>query len=68
MVVITTKKEDQEVFDALNNFKAKKIAIVSCGVCAALCQTGGTEGLAEWQKKLQDNGFEITAGIVSEDF
>ncbi|TFG01598.1 MAG: 5,10-methylenetetrahydrofolate reductase [Promethearchaeota archaeon] len=67
MVVITTKKPDEEVFESLRNFNAKKVAVVSCGTCAALCQTGGTEGLAEWEKKLKENGFEVTAGIVSED-
>ena len=67
MVIITTKKPEEEVFEALDNYHVNKVAIVSCGSCAALCQTGGTEGLAEWQEKLQSKGFEITAGIVSED-
>ncbi|MBD3342140.1 MAG: 5,10-methylenetetrahydrofolate reductase [Candidatus Lokiarchaeota archaeon] len=67
MVVITTKKPDEEVFEALENYKIKKIAIVSCGTCAALCQTGGTEGAKEWEDKLKEKGYEITAVIVSED-
>jgi ferredoxin len=67
MVVITTKKPEEEVFEALENYKVKKIALVSCGTCAALCQTGGTEGLEEWNKKLLEKGYEITTTIVSED-
>ena len=67
MVVITTKKPDEEVIEALNNYKVNKLVIVSCGTCAALCQTGGTEGAKEWQEKLEKEGFDITAVIVSED-
>ena len=67
MVVITTQKPTEEVIDALNNFKIKKLVVVSCGVCSALSQTGGTEGLERWTDILQEKGFEILAGIVSED-
>ncbi len=67
MVVITTKKPDEEVFEVLQNYKVKKLTVVSCGTCAALCQTGGTEGAEEWRKKLEEKGYEIEAVIVSED-
>ncbi len=67
MVVITTKKPEEEVFEALNNFKVKNVLVVSCGVCAALCQTGGTEGAEEWSEKLKERGFNVTNAIVSED-
>jgi ferredoxin len=67
MVVITTKKPDEEVFGALENYHIKKLTVVSCGTCSALCQTGGTEGAEEWKKKLQEKGYEIEAVIVSED-
>ena len=67
MVVITTKKPDEEIFDTLEKYNAKKIVIVSCGTCAALCQTGGTQGLEEWTEKLEQKGFEVLTGIVSED-
>ncbi|TXT65386.1 MAG: hypothetical protein BAJALOKI1v1_440003 [Promethearchaeota archaeon] len=67
MVVITTKKPEQEVFDALDRYNVKKAVIVSCGTCAALCQTGGTEGLEEWTQKLEEKGIQVLSGIVSED-
>jgi len=67
MVVITTKKPKEEVLEVLNNFNAKKVAIISCGTCAALCQTGGTEGAKEMEEMLKEEGFEITVVIVSED-
>ncbi|MFX1494654.1 MAG: methylenetetrahydrofolate reductase C-terminal domain-containing protein [Promethearchaeota archaeon] len=67
MVVITTKKPEEEVIEALQNYKVKKLTLVSCGTCAALCQTGGTEGAEDWRKKLEEKGYEIEALIVSED-
>jgi len=67
MVVITTRKPTEEVIDVLKANNVKKIVLVSCGVCAALCQTGGTEGLEEWNKILEKEGFEIITGIVVED-
>lgn len=67
MVVITTRKPTEEVINVLKENDVKKIVLVSCGVCAALCQTGGTEGLEEWNKILEKEGFEIITGIVVED-
>jgi ferredoxin len=67
MVVITTKKPDEEVFEALENYKINKIALISCGSCAALCQTGGTEGAEEWKNKLEEKGYQISSVVVSED-
>jgi ferredoxin len=65
MTVITTKKPFEEVLSALKN--VKKIAIVSCGSCAAMCQTGGTEGAKEMAEKLEAEGFKITTVIVPEE-
>lgn len=67
MVVITTRKPTEEVINVLKENDVKKIVLVSCGVCAALCQTGGTEGLEEWNNILEKEGFEIITGIVVED-
>ncbi len=65
MVVITTKKPFEEVLDTLKNIN--RITIVSCATCAALCQTGGTEGAKEMSEKLKEKGFDITTVVVSED-
>ena len=65
MVTITTKKPFEEVLTALKN--VNKIAIVSCGSCAALCQTGGTEGAKEMKEKLEKEGFSITSVVVSDE-
>lgn len=67
MVVITVKKPEEEVLEALENYSAKKVAIISCGTCAALCQTGGTEGAKAWEEILKEKGYEVTTVMVSED-
>ena len=65
MTVITTKKPFEEILRAIKD--TKKITIVSCGSCAAMCQTGGTEGAKEMAEKLEKEGFEITTVIVPEE-
>ena len=65
MVTITTKKPFEEVLTALKGIN--KIALVSCGSCAALCQTGGTEGAKDMKEKLENEGFVITTVIVSDE-
>jgi len=65
MTVITTKKPFDEILGVLKD--TKKIMIVSCASCAAMCQTGGTEGAKEMAEKLEEKGFEITTVIVPEE-
>jgi hypothetical protein len=65
MTVVTTKKPMDELLVSLKNMK--KLTIVSCGSCAALTQTGGTEGAKEMAEKLEKEGFEIVATIVPEE-
>jgi len=65
MTIITTKKPFEEVLGALKN--VNKIGLVSCGSCAAMCQTGGTEGAKEMAEKLEQEGFEVVITIVSEE-
>ncbi len=67
MVVITTKKPVEEVLNVLRDNNAKKLFLVSCGVCAALCQTGGEQGLDEWKEILEKEGYEIVNGMVVDD-
>ena len=67
MVVITTKKPVEEVLNVLKDNNAKKLFVVSCGVCSALCQTGGEKGLDEWKEILEKEGYEIVNGMVVDD-
>ncbi|KKK87591.1 hypothetical protein LCGC14_2751720, partial [marine sediment metagenome] len=45
----------------------KKIGLVSCGSCAAMCQTGGTEGANEMIEKLEKEGFQVKVTIVPDE-
>ncbi len=65
MVVITTKKSVEEVLASLKDIN--KVAIITCGTCAALCQTGGTDGLKYWTDILEKEGYDITVGSVIEE-
>jgi len=65
MTTVTTKKPFVEVLNTLKGIN--KVALVSCGSCAALCQTGGTEGAKEMKEKLENEGYTITTTIVAEE-
>ncbi len=65
MTIITTKKPFEEVLTAIKD--TKKIGIVSCGSCAAMCQTGGEEGAKEMAEKLEKEGFEIKVVIIPDE-
>ena len=65
MTIITTKKPFDEILHAIKD--VKKIGIVSCGSCAAMCQTGGTEGAKEMVEKLEMEGFSKLMDEVEDD-
>ncbi len=65
MTIITTKKSFAEILGVIKN--KKKIGLVSCGSCAAMCQTGGTEGANEMIEKLEKEGFQIKVTIVPDE-
>jgi hypothetical protein len=66
-MIITENKPWEEVKAALDDFKARNVIIVSCGVCAAKVGTGGTEGAKSMQSKLEDHGYSvITTAVVDE--
>ncbi|MFX1259205.1 MAG: methylenetetrahydrofolate reductase C-terminal domain-containing protein [Promethearchaeota archaeon] len=65
MTVITTKKPFEEILRVLMD--ANKIIIISCNLCAAMCQTGGIEGANEIAEKLEKEGFKIIKIIVPEE-
>ncbi|MFX1296645.1 MAG: methylenetetrahydrofolate reductase C-terminal domain-containing protein [Promethearchaeota archaeon] len=51
-MIITEKKDFEEILNNLNGFK--KIIIVGCGLCATACQTGGEEQVKEMKELLKD--------------
>jgi len=65
LTIITTKKSFAEILGVIKNMK--KIGLVSCGSCAAMCQTGGTEGANEMIEKLEKEGFQVKVTIVPDE-
>ncbi|MFX0188147.1 MAG: methylenetetrahydrofolate reductase C-terminal domain-containing protein [Candidatus Hodarchaeota archaeon] len=65
MVIITTKKPLNEILNVIEGHE--RIAIISCGSCAALCQTGGTESAKEMEEILKKEGYKVIITLVSED-
>ena len=66
-MIITENKPWEEVKAALEDYKAKNVVIVACGICAAKVGTGGTEGAAKMKTQLIENGINvITTTVVDE--
>ncbi|WXG41480.1 MAG: methylenetetrahydrofolate reductase C-terminal domain-containing protein [Candidatus Freyarchaeum deiterrae] len=63
-MIITKVKNDEELKAAIEPFN--KLAIVGCGTCATLCQTGGEDQVKAMVQKLTDMGKQVTASIVIE--
>lgn len=64
-MIITKVKSDEELKGAIEPFK--KLAVVGCGTCATLCQTGGEEQVKAMVQKLTDMGKQVTGSIVIEN-
>ncbi|RJS74460.1 hypothetical protein CW714_01525 [Methanophagales archaeon] len=54
-MIVTEKKPFGMIKAKLK--KSDKISIVSCNMCARLCETGGKEGLEEIKEKLKEDGY-----------
>jgi ferredoxin len=63
-MIITKVKTDEEIKEAIGPFT--KIAVVGCGTCSTLCQTGGEDQVKAMVQKLTDMGKEVTGSIVIE--
>jgi len=64
-MIVTKKKPEQEIFDALPNYD--KIFIVGCGSCATANRTGGEDECRAWVKKLKDKGKNPTGYFIPEE-
>lgn len=60
---MTTKKDFNEVL--LNITQSRKIVIIGCAECAAVCQTGGSQQVAEMAESLSDREILATISIQS---
>jgi hypothetical protein len=66
-MIITENKPWEEVKAALDDYNAKNVVIVACGVCAAKVGTGGKEGAAKMKSQLLESGYNVvTTAVVDE--
>ncbi|MBN1290029.1 MAG: methylenetetrahydrofolate reductase C-terminal domain-containing protein [Actinobacteria bacterium] len=61
-MIITNQKPFETILKELED--AKSVFLVGCGDCATLCETGGTDQVAEMAEKLKAEGKLITGMIV----
>ena len=65
MVIITQSKPYEEVKEMLKDFK--KLTIIGCQDCTAICQTGGSEQVKEMAEKLAAEGHEIVGTLMTQN-
>lgn len=64
-MIITEPKPYEEVKEMAKDFK--KLIIIGCQDCASICQTGGSEQVKEMAAKLEADGHEIVATLMSQN-
>ncbi len=62
MKSITAVKPLQEIVTQLG--KAKKVAVLGCGTCPAMMQTGGLDQVMEMRGQLEAEGFQVIRAEV----
>ncbi len=62
MKSITAVKPLQEIVNMLGT--AKKVAVLGCGTCPAMMQTGGLDQVIEMRGRLEAGGFQVVCAEV----
>lgn len=62
-MIVTTKKDFNQILSNIAN--ARKIVIIGCAECAAVCQTGGSQQVAEMADALAGRQILATISIQS---
>ncbi|MHA1276962.1 MAG: methylenetetrahydrofolate reductase C-terminal domain-containing protein [Candidatus Helarchaeota archaeon] len=64
-MIITEAKPYEEIKEMAKDFK--KLIVIGCQDCASICQTGGSEQVKEIAAKLEADGHEIVATLMSQN-
>lgn len=62
-MIITKKKDFQELMDNIKDYKS--FFILGCSECASLCGTGGEPELKDMKEALEGKGKEVTGTFVA---
>jgi methylmalonyl-CoA mutase cobalamin-binding subunit len=60
-VIVTQKKEFNEVLESLKANGLNKLIVIGCSSCATKCATGGEDQVKEMVEKLKQNGKTVIA-------
>jgi len=60
-LIISRKKPYEELLSMLGD--AKRVALVGCGSCATVCETGGEPELAALKEALEKDGIEVVGTV-----
>jgi hypothetical protein len=66
-VIVTQKKEFNEVLESLKANGLNKLIVIGCQSCATKCMTGGEDQVKEMVEKLKQNGKTVLASKVFEE-
>jgi ferredoxin len=62
MKSITQQKSSEEIISTLGS--ARKVALVGCGTCPTMAETGGLNEVNEMAARLGEEGFEVVSSTV----
>lgn len=65
-MILTVSKAWADIKFAIDHFQLKKVVIIGCGDCSAVCQTGGTIGVKKIADRLMADKINVIASIVIE--
>jgi ferredoxin len=63
-VIVTEKKPLNEIIRNLRSIDALSVAVIGCGSCATLSETGGLKQVEGMSEALKEHGFKVTFQTV----
>lgn len=60
-MIVTTQKDFPQILAALGD--GRRLVVIGCAECAAICQTGGSAQVEEVVRQLEDAGREVLASV-----
>ena len=65
-MIVTKPRPLQRLLDNLSSVDAKRVAVIGCGGCATVGETGGTAQVARLAEQLVEAGYQVVGTIVPE--
>lgn len=62
-MIITSQKEFKDIINTLA--RKKRVFLIGCSECAALCGTGDEKALADMKEELEAAGINVTGGMIA---